>query len=60
MGVSRGQTPRNNQVKNRQAKSAIRGLNRDERRRVHQEISQKGYGYKEIRDIANGIRRGEP
>ena len=58
--VSTG-TPRNNKAQNEQARSAANkhGLNREQRRKLHDEISGQNYGYKEIDETARRIKNGE-
>jgi hypothetical protein len=48
MGKNKGETPRNNQKQNRQAKDVGNklGLNNNQRRELHDEISGKGWGHK--------------
>ena len=45
---------------NKQAKDAARqeGLNREQRRRLHDEISGKGYTYQQLREVARKIKEG--
>ena len=54
-------TPRNNKAQNEQARSAANkhGLNREQRRKLHDEISGQNYGYKEIDETARRIKNGE-
>ena len=54
-------TPRNNKAQNEQARSAANkhGLNREQRRKLHDEISGQNYGYKEIEETARRIKNGE-
>ena len=54
-------TPRNNKAQNEQARSAAnkQGLNREQRRKLHDEISGQNYGYKEIDETARRIKNGE-
>ena len=52
--ASSGGTPGNNQAQNAQIRNIARefGLNKDQRRELHDEISGQNYGYQEIRAIA--------
>jgi len=52
--------PSNNQAQNKQFNDATRGLTKDQKRKVHDIISKKnGYGYHEIRELAEAVKRGE-
>ncbi len=51
-GSQNGSTPRNNQAQNQQVDSLVKkyGLTKDQRRKLHDAITGKGFGYKEIED----------
>ncbi|MDR0298550.1 MAG: hypothetical protein LBI13_00460, partial [Streptococcaceae bacterium] len=57
MGPRRGNTPRNNQAQNKQVEDIGKklGLNNDELRTLHDEISHQGYGYQEILELAKEL-----
>ena len=50
-------SPGNNQAQNRQTKAAARksGLDKEQQRTLHDQVSDQGYGYKEIEEIAKRI-----
>ena len=56
---SENKTPRNNQAQNRQAKNAAKeaGLNKNQKRLLHNEITGRGYSYREILEMAYEIKR---
>jgi hypothetical protein len=47
----RNGTPGNNQDQNKQFQDATRGLTKDQKRRIHDEISGENMSYKEIREL---------
>jgi RHS repeat-associated protein len=57
MGRTNGNTPRNNQAQNKQVDSLVKkyNLSKDQRRKLHDIISGRGYGYKEIEEIIKGM-----
>ncbi len=55
IGKGKGKTPGNNQAQNKQVRDAGKGLTKDQKRIVHDEISQQGYGFHEIVDIINEL-----
>ena len=52
---NKGKTPGNNQSQNRQFKDATRGLDKGQKRAIHDEITGKGLGYHEIEEIAKTL-----
>ena len=52
---NKGKTPGNNQSHNRQFKDATRGLDKGQKRAIHDEITGKGLGYHEIEEIAKTL-----
>ena len=56
IGNNKGETPRSNRAQNKQFKDATKGLSPQQKRRVHDAISKKGYGYHGIKDIINTIK----
>ncbi|MCL2703243.1 MAG: hypothetical protein FWE91_06515 [Defluviitaleaceae bacterium] len=52
-----GNSPMNNQAQNRQFRAVVSelGLTKNQSQQLHREISGRGYGYQEIKDIANGM-----
>ena len=38
---------------------ASRGLSKDQKNMIHKEISGQNYSYKEIKDLADAMKRGE-
>ena len=55
---SENKTPGNNQAQNRQARAAVQraGLNKNQARILHDEITGQGFDYKEILEIAYEIK----
>ena len=53
------QTPGNNRAQNKQFNDATKGMSEAQKRRVHDEISGKGYNYHQIKEIADAIRGGQ-
>lgn len=51
-------TPGNNQAQNKEFHDATRGLTKAQKRRVHEEITGKGYSYKQIKEIADAVKSG--
>ena len=49
-------TPRNNQAQNRQFRVATRGLTKEQKRQIHDEISGMDLSYDEIKAIADELR----
>ena len=45
-------TPRGNKRQNKQFDDATRGLSKAQQRRIHDKITKKGYGFKEIAELA--------
>jgi len=45
-------TPGDNQRQNKQFKDATRGLSKEQKQKIHQEISKKGTSYQEIKQLA--------
>lgn len=56
MGKSRGNAPRNNQTQNKQFKDATKGLSKDQKRTIHDQISHEGYGYQGIKSLADAVK----
>ena len=52
---NKGKTPGNNQSQNKQFKDATRGLDKGQKRAIHDEITGKGLGYHEIEEIAKTL-----
>ena len=54
-------TPGNNQAQNKQARDAANkhGLSKEQKRKLHDEITGQNYGYREIEEIARRIKNGE-
>jgi len=53
-------TPRNNQAQNREFDDAARGLTKDQRRQLHDEITKKNYTREEIIEIRNQMFPDNP
>lgn len=53
-------TPGNNQAQNKQARDAANkhGLNKEQKRKLHDEITGQNYSYREIEEIAKAIKEG--
>jgi hypothetical protein len=51
-------TPRNNDAQNKQFRDATRGLSEPQRRQIHDQISGQNLSYKEIKEIADSMRKG--
>jgi uncharacterized protein RhaS with RHS repeats len=52
-------TPGNNQAQNKQFNDAAKGLNDDQRQRLHTAVSGKNYDYHAIHQIAQQIKNGK-
>ena len=54
-------TPGNNQAQNKQVRDIVNkyGLNREQQRKLHDEITGQNYGYREIEEVARQIKNGE-
>ena len=59
IGKNKGNAPRNNKVQNAQFEDATRGLSKDIKRRIHDKISNQGYGYHDIKNFAKDYYRGK-
>ena len=55
IGKPKGKTPGNNRAQNKQFRDATKGLNKDQQRAVHNEISGSGLGFHDIVDAAKHI-----
>ena len=55
IGKSKGKTPRDNRRQNKQAKAATKGMTKEQKNIIHKEISGKGFGFKEIVEIAQDM-----
>ena len=57
MGRQKGDAPRNNKAQNKQIDAVVRelGLNKKQRRLLHEEISGEGYGYQLLLEIAKDM-----
>ena len=53
VGKAKGDAPGDNQKQKEQFDHATKGLDKQQKRRIHDEITGKGYGLKDIEDIAN-------
>ena len=52
IGRIRGKTPRSNKAQKKQFDAATRGLSKDAKESVHLISSKKGYGYRDLVEIA--------
>ena len=57
VGRQKGNAPRNNQAQNEQIDAIVSklGLNKKQRRLLHDEISGEGYGYQDLLQIAKDM-----
>lgn len=57
VGRQKGDAPRNNKAQNKQIDAVVRelGLNKKQRRLLHEEISGEGYGYQLLLEIAKDM-----
>ena len=55
VGKSKGNAPRNNQAQNKQFRDATKGLNKDQQRALHDQITGEGLGFHDILDAAKKL-----
>ena len=55
IGKPKGKTPGNNQKQNQQFRDATRGLNKDQQKLLHNQITKEGQGFHEILELTKDM-----